>query len=232
MKNYKGLKSFLIGVILLGLLTGCAGSGENQEKVPENETVETLGETSINSDILVGDAEILAGDLVNYVMDDGWLSGSHEVTDEDIVRFLSSIAPHVSRGEESYPYFNSMTLSEDKMYYLIKLGDAQKIALELFGVEDFSAESFPDGTFDEAEQVFKVSAEIDTWSSKFDYRDMSVTAEGEYLSAYIARIYAECGIVNDSTYDECDYGTYRFTFEQMDSGDGSFLRLKGLEKIS
>ncbi len=223
MKNYKGLKSFLIGVILLGLLTGCAGSGENQDKVPDNETVETSGEAPDRSDILAGNAEILAGDLVRYVMDDGWLADSHEVTDEDIVHFLSSIASYVSRGEENHPYFKSMTLSEDKMFYLMKLEDAQRIALEVFGVEDFSAESFPDGIFDEAEQVFKVSAESDVWSSKFDYRDMSVTADG-------SNVYAECELVNDGKYDEQDYGKYRFTFEQIGSGDGAFLRFVEVNK--
>ncbi len=51
----------------------------------------------MNQDILTDGAEILAGDLVNYVMNEGWLGDSLVVTDEDIVHFFSSIAP-ISAG--------------------------------------------------------------------------------------------------------------------------------------
>ncbi len=123
-----------------------------------------------------------------------------------------------------------MTLSEDKMFYQMRLGEAQRIAFEVFGVEDFSVEVFPDGTFDEAEQVYKVSAESDVWSSKFDCSNIKVTVDGLNLDAYIARIYAECKITDDEKYGVQDYGTYIFTFEQMESENGAYLRLIGVKK--
>ncbi len=156
-------------------------------------------------------AQALTAHLIRSVMTENWLTFSPTVTKRNIFDFLITLPLYTDIP--NHPYSSMITVVDRGTSYL-SLADAQKIVSELFGLPDWTADSYPsDDAYDPAKKAYFVPDGIGLPSSAFDFENMTVSVTDEY-------VFVQCTVVNSSRYEyeEKNYGTFAFIYYRAPDG--------------
>lgn len=171
---------------------------------------------------LAQQASVLTEHLIQSVMDETWLEDGYTCTDTDIFRFLMSLCMYGENAEHTYA---DMVTVSDEQAYGIALADAQRIASELFGKDNWTAASYPTEAYDSAAECYRIPIGVGVWTSPFAYEDMTAYAED-------GMVHVQCTLVNSKLYDyeETIYGRYDFVFRQVSTDEKTYLQFVNLVK--
>ncbi len=156
-------------------------------------------------------AQALTAHLIRSVMTENWLTFSPTITKRNIFDFLITLPLYTDIP--NHPYRSMITVVDRGTSYL-SLADAQKIVSELFGLPNWTADSYPsDDAYDAAKKAYFVPDGIGLPSSPFDFEDMSVSVTDEH-------VFVQCTVVNSSQfeYEEKNYGTFAFIYYRAPDG--------------
>jgi len=165
---------------------------------------------------------------VQFVMNSRWTDPSYAFTSRDVFTTISSLRWYLAKGIDAHPYREKMSsvLLENHSYAYFPLSEAQRMAYEVFGWENWRADSYPTEDYREDRGGYLIPMEAGLWTSAFTCENLRVTVSGD-------QVQVRCVLKNSSYYeaeDEKEYGEHEFLYRWLGEEELS-LRLLSVRKV-
>ncbi len=129
---------------------------------------------------VAANAKCLAKHIVTFAMTEEWLDGSYLPTDSDIFSFLVSLCMY--RDNDTHPYGDRISISDDGQSFAISYSDAEKMICEVFGDRNLAEVKELSEIFDPDTESYRIPRGIGLWTSAFSFEILSTDVQNEYVT--------------------------------------------------
>lgn len=233
---------------LLFLFSGCAGgaAGDSSTNLQTSQTSSTTFPSQIDSapqsmiqhpalpGMLSGEdeiemaktqAEVLTDHILYFTFNHKiTLEGATQLDDESICNFIFSLCKY--RDEANHPYRDCMQLIEsDGLLGKTSKEDAQKIALELFGVPDWGIQD--SDAYDKENECYPIPDGVGLSTSPYSLDNLTVdfVEPNRIISTF--DLYEQFLYGNDDGTPLDHYGVFQMEYQWLENAAGGFLRFEG-----
>lgn len=159
-------------------------------------------------------AEKLTAHLIQYVMIEDWLEKSYTITAQDVFAFFDSLRWYTYKDLSEYPYGDKVEIVTvgDHSYAQLLLIDAERMAYEVFGWNNWDVDVFPNDDYDASKQTYLFRLEPGLWAAGFTCENMTVSVQGDH-------VHVRCTLA--------DYGQYEFHYRYTEENGGYLTLING-----